>query len=93
MDKCEKLLAAAEASPGSLSFDELCALAECYEFEFKRQKGTSHRMYSHPSLLPTEGGFMNFQSDKGKAKPYQVRQLLRAIENLKKKSEESEEIT
>ena len=87
MEKREKLLAAAEASPSSLSFDELCALAECYGFEFKRQKGTSHRVYGHPSLLPTEGGFMNFQSAKGKAKPYQVRQLLRAIENLKKESE------
>jgi len=87
MEKREKLLAAAEASPSSLSFDELCTLAECYGFEFKRQKGTSHRMYGHPSLLPADGGFMNFQSDKGKAKPYQVRQLLRAIENLKKQSE------
>jgi hypothetical protein len=87
MKKCDKLLAAAEASPSSLSFDDLCSLAECNGFEFKRQKGTSHRMYGHPSLLPGDGGFMNFQSDKGKAKPYQVRQLLRAIENLTRQNE------
>lgn len=87
MDKPEKLLATAQASPSSLSFEELCSLAESYGFEFKRQKGTSHRMYAHPSLLPVDGGFMNFQSAKGKAKPYRVRQLLRAIENFKKKSE------
>jgi hypothetical protein len=60
MDKCDKLLAAAEASPSSLSFDDLCKLAECYGFEFKRQKGTSHRMYGHPSLSASEGGFMIF---------------------------------
>lgn len=84
MNNCEKLLISAEASPSGLSFDELCALAECYGFIFKRQKGTSHRMYGHPSLMPALGGFMNFQSDNGKAKPYQVRQLLRAIGNLKK---------
>ena len=82
MDNCEKLLADAQASPGSLTFDELCALAVCKGFVFKRQRG-SHRMYGHPSLHPMEGGFMNFQPDKGgKAKAYQVRQLLRAIENL-----------
>lgn len=88
MEKCEKLLAEAQASPSGLTFEELCALAECNGFVFKRQKGSSHRMYGHPSLQPNDGGFMNFQSDKGNAKAYQVRQLLRAIENLKKQESE-----
>jgi hypothetical protein len=88
MENREKLLSSAQASPGSLSFDQLCALAESYGFIFKRQRGTSHRIYGHPSLDPSQGGFMNFQSDKGKAKAYQVRQLLKAIENLKKHDDE-----
>jgi hypothetical protein len=83
MDKCQKLLQKAQTAPGNLSFVELCKLAECHGFIFKRQEGTSHKVYAHPSLHPSMGGFMNFQAIKGKAKPYQVRQLLRAIENIK----------
>lgn len=82
MDKCEKLLLKAKRSPANLGFEEVCRLAECYGFVFKRQEGTSHRIYGHPSLHPAQGGFMNFQEDKGKAKAYQVRQLLKAIEVL-----------
>jgi hypothetical protein len=81
MAKREKLLEAAKSAPTNLSFDDLCSLAECYGFEYRRQKG-SHRVYEHPALLPEQGGFMNFQSDKGKAKAYQVKQLVKAIENL-----------
>jgi hypothetical protein len=82
MDKCDKLLQKARRSPSNLGFEEVCRLAECFGFVFKRQDGTSHRIYGHPKLSPSMGGFMNFQNDKGKAKAYQVRQLLRAIENL-----------
>jgi hypothetical protein len=65
-----------------LSFEEICALAEAFGFVFKRQDGTSHRVYGHPSLSHLMGGFQNFQECKGKAKPYQVRQLLKAIDCL-----------
>jgi hypothetical protein len=82
MDKCEKLLQKARRSPGGLSFREICTLAECHGFLFRRQDGTSHRVYTHPKIPHTLGGFQNFQNDKGKAKDYQVRQLLRAIEYL-----------
>lgn len=81
MDKCNKLLLRAQDGPGSLSFREICTLAECHGFVLLRQTG-SHAMYKHPSLHPAMGGFMNFQSENGKAKAYQVRQLLRAIEHL-----------
>ena len=86
MDKCEKLLLRAQDAPGSLGFKEVCTLAECYGFVARRQTG-SHAMYKHPSLHSTLGGFMNFQSEKGKAKAYQVRQLLRAIEHLEESDE------
>ena len=79
MDKCDSLLEQAQGAPGSLSFKELCTLAECFGFVEKRQRG-SHVIYVNPKL--GTDGFMNFQSDSGKAKGYQVRQLLKAIEVL-----------
>lgn len=75
MAKCKKLLEKAQRSPENFGFEELCALAECYGFVFRRQSG-SHRLYKHPS-----GIGMNFQ-DRGGAKSYQVQQLLKAIESL-----------
>ena len=78
MPDCDKLLKRARKSPNTLRFEEVCQLAECHGFLFARQKGTSHRIYKHPKLRDV----MNFQSHRGNAKPYQVRQLLDAIEEL-----------
>ncbi len=60
-----------------MRFSEICQLAECYGFELARQKG-SHRIYKKPGRRE----LMNFQEDAGKAKEYQVKQLLAAIEEL-----------
>lgn len=82
MSKCAKLLLKARNSASNLSFAEVCRLAECYGWEFERQKG-SHRLYVNKNLEPFEGRTMNFQPDKSNnAKAYQVKQLLDAIENL-----------
>jgi hypothetical protein len=81
MARCEKLLGKAKASPNNLRFDEICKLAECHGWIFKRQRG-SHTLYEHPGLTPEFGRRQNFQSDQGKAKEYQVLQLLSAIENI-----------
>ena len=81
MNRCEKLLQRARTSPGGLSFDEICRLAQCYGFVLRRQRG-SHKIYAHPDIPASLGGHMNFQSDNGKAKDYQVRQLLNAIDYL-----------
>jgi hypothetical protein len=78
MSDCDKLLAHARNSPGNLRFEEVCQLAECHGFVFARQKGTSHRIFKHPKFRDV----MNFQSDRGKSKTYQVRQLLDAITEL-----------
>ncbi len=81
MARCEKLLLKAINSPDNLRFEELCSLAVCFGWE--RVGGTgSHRVYMHPSLGRAVGSMMNFQSRKGKAKPYQVRQLLDMINGL-----------
>lgn len=72
MSKCSKAEEKARSSSSNLAFSDLCRLAECYGFVFRRQVG-SHRIYTHP-LHPEAR--MNFQDDRGKAKPYQVQQLL-----------------
>lgn len=78
MGDCDKLLKKARQSPRNLRFEELCKLALCLGFEFSRQSG-SHRMYVHPTL-PPERRRMNFQEARdGKAKEYQIKQLLDAV--------------
>lgn len=75
MSKCDKLLKRARQAPKGVRFEELCALAECHGFVFARQEG-SHRVYKHLTFRR----IMDFQNDNGQAKPYQVRQLLEAID-------------
>lgn len=83
MAKCIKLLDAARAKPEGVGFSDLCALAECYGWVFARQRG-SHWMYKreNPRL-------MNFQeAANGRAKGYQVRHLLDAIDMLADEEDE-----
>ena len=75
MGKKEKLLEKARYSAKNLRFDELLKLAEYHDFIFKRQKG-SHIMMKHRD----KPIFMNFQNKNGEAKPFQVKQLLSAID-------------
>ena len=77
MVKCEEYLAVARNNPRGLSFAQLCTLAECYGFEYSRTKG-SHQIFKRPGFM----SIMNFQDVGGKAKAYQVKQLLSAIDEL-----------
>ncbi len=90
MSRREKLLQKAYNSPHNLKFEEICKLAECFGWRFQRHEGTSHAVYLHPSLGNVAGALMNFQSRKGKAKRYQVKQLLDAIELLEALENEDE---
>jgi predicted RNA binding protein YcfA (HicA-like mRNA interferase family) len=78
MGKCADLLTKARNNPNGLRFNEVRAFAECAGFFFDRQKG-SHMIYKR-------GGYkehINLQRTKdGKAKPYQVRDVLRHIDAL-----------
>ena len=74
MGRFEKLLQRATETPENLRFSDLCTLAEMAGFQFDRAAG-SHKIYKHPA-----GGMMNFQDVSGKAKPYQVKQLLDYIQ-------------
>lgn len=86
MPDCNELLQRARSSPASLRFRELCQLAECFDFVFKRQQG-SHAIYGRPGWPRP----MSFQDVKGMAKPYQVRQLLAAIDELQEPEHGAEE--
>ena len=65
-------------NPKGVRFADLARICGRY-FGPPRQKGTSHRVYRTP--WPGDPR-VNIQSDKGKAKPYQVRQVIKAIEKL-----------
>jgi hypothetical protein len=75
--RCADLLARARANPASLRFAEACTLAECHGWVPVRQRG-SHRIFQRPGSAP----LLNLQDLRGMAKPYQVRQLLAAIDDV-----------
>lgn len=73
----DKLLEKARKNPQNLRFDELCTLAESFDF-VRRKNSSGHRVYkrnSEPKITIT------IQDLNGKAKPYQVKQLIRALED------------
>lgn len=61
------------------TFNELCKVCDHY-FGNPRQKGTSPRVYKTPWQGDPR---VNIQSKKGKARAYQGKQVLKAIERLK----------
>jgi len=75
MGRCEKLLRRARENPSGLTLREALSLAECYGFEHVRTHGSHH-------LLKRAGRrqLLNFQARGGMAPAYQVRQLLRTID-------------
>lgn len=64
------------ANPQSIAFNDLKAVCEHY-FGEPRQSGSSHVVFKMP--WPGDPR-VNIQNDKGRAKAYQVRQVLKAIE-------------
>ena len=77
-------------SPQNIRFIELVKMAERFGFDLKRVAG-SHHIYARPGVVE----ILNFQQDRsGKAKPYQVRQLLSLIKKyqLQPKGERQNEI-
>lgn len=61
-----------------MRFEDLAKVCD-HHIGQPRQQGTSHRVYR----MPWQGDpRVNIQNDRGKAKPYQVRQVLAAIEKL-----------
>ncbi|HME20432.1 MAG TPA: hypothetical protein VKI44_03575 [Acetobacteraceae bacterium] len=75
----EKLLAEMQGSPASVGFSDALKVAKHY-FGEPRNSGSSHYVFKTPWAGDPR---INLQKAKGgRAKPYQVRQLLAAIEKL-----------
>ena len=78
MASIEDLVAKMKRNAKGARFNEFCKVCEHY-FGKPRSKGTSHRVYRTPWQGDPR---VNIQDAKGKAKAYQVRQVLWAIERL-----------
>jgi predicted RNA binding protein YcfA (HicA-like mRNA interferase family) len=78
--KKQKLLQKILSGSSNIRFAEVVACAKSFGFQLDRVDG-SHHIFIHP-FVPE---LLNLQDVKGKAKPYQIRQLLQLIEthNLK----------
>ena len=78
MADIQKILAKMRLSPVNVGFGDVCRVCD-YCFGEPRQTGTSHRIYKVNWIYPP---LINVQKFKGKAKDYQVRQVLNAIDKL-----------
>ena len=73
--KTKKLLQKLLSSAKNVRFSEAVACAKAFGFRLDRVNG-SHHIFVHPGIPE----LLNLQNVKGKAKPYQVKQLLQLIE-------------
>ena len=73
-----KILARMREEPKNIRFADLRKVCEAY-FGEPRQSGTSHLVFKTP--WPGDPR-VNIQNAGGQAKPYQVRQVLQAIDKL-----------
>jgi len=74
----EEILAEMKRNPKGVRFTDLVKVCDKY-FGEPRQSGSSHRVYKTPWQGDPR---VNVQNSMGKAKPYQVRQVLQAIARL-----------
>ena len=72
------ILSVMRKNPKGVRFRDLCKVCDNY-FGTSRQIRSSHRIYKTPWQGDPR---VNIQNDKGMAKAYQVRQVLKAIERL-----------
>ena len=78
MSSIEEIIDHMKRNPQDVRFTDLCKVCERY-FGVPRQGGSSHRIYQTP--WPGDPR-VNIQNKKGKARAYQVRQVLKALERL-----------
>lgn len=81
MATIDDIVAQMKENPKGIRFNEPSKVCDHY-FGKARSHGTSHRVYRTPWQGDPR---VNIQNAKGKAKPYQVRQVLWAIERLESK--------
>jgi len=74
----DDLVAKMRRNPKGIRFNELSRVCDHF-FGKPRKSGTSHRVYSMPWVGDPR---VNIQNSRGKAKAYQVRQVLLAVDKL-----------
>lgn len=83
MSSTEKILAKMRTEPTNVRFADLRKVCDEY-FGDARISASSHHVYKTPWAGDPR---VNIQNDKGKAKAYQVRQVLLAIDRLERQTE------
>lgn len=78
MASIKDILATMRRNSKGVSFNDLCKVCDHF-FGEARQSGSSHRIYKTPWAGDPR---VNIQNEKGMAKSYQVKQVLKAIEQL-----------
>ena len=78
MGQIEDILKQLKRNPANVRFADLCKVCGHY-FGKARQSGSSHCVYKTPWQGDPR---VNIQNSKCKAKAYQVKQVLKAIERL-----------
>jgi hypothetical protein len=86
MTKIGDIVARMRQNPRGIRFRDVCQVCDFY-FGEARQTVGSHRIYKTPWQGDPR---VNIQDDKGLAKAYQVRQVLKAIDRLEGPSDAGE---
>jgi len=84
MSSIEKILEQLRCEPANVRFADLKKVCECF-FGEPRHAGSSHLIFKTPWPHDPRVNIQNFA---GQAKPYQVRQVLRAIDKLEQQTHE-----
>ena len=82
MASVDKILEQMRRESSNVGFSDLRKVCQHY-FGTPRQDGSSHAIFKTPWAGDPR---VNIQNAKGKAKPYQVRQVLQAIDKIEGKS-------
>jgi len=86
MARIAEIIEEMKNNPKGVRFKDLCRVCEHY-FGESRQGGSSHRIYKTPWLGDPR---VNIQNEKGMAKTYQVKQVLKAIERLENENNDTD---
>lgn len=78
MVRLDDIVTEMKSNPKGVRFNDLCKVCDTY-FGKARQSGSSHRIHRTPWKGDPR---VNIQNLKGKAKSYQVKQVLKAIDRL-----------
>ena len=81
MTKVDDIVIGMKRNPKNVRFVDLCKVCETY-FGKPRNRGSGHKIYKTPWQGDPR---INIQNNKGKAKAYQVKQVLLALDKLELK--------